>query len=88
MATQTAPAKEAVVEPIRELNDQVAELGKKATLQSLDAYESSMNSLADYHDKVAETAQVEWIVTASRAQAKLTREITKAYTTTTRELLK
>jgi hypothetical protein len=90
MPTQTAPAKEAAAaaEPVRELNEQALEFGKKAGLQYLDAYETSMNTLADYHDKVAEAAQVEWVATVARAQAKLTREITRAYTTTTRDLLK
>lgn len=98
MATQTAPAKEATkeatkeagaaAESVQELNEQVLEFHKKAGLQYLEAYETSMNTFADYQDKVADTAEVEWVANAARAQGKLIREVTRAYVTTSRDLLK
>ncbi len=38
-------------------------------------------------DKLADQAQVEWIASAARAQANLTREVSKVYANTGRELL-
>jgi hypothetical protein len=89
MPTQT-PAKEteAAAERIRALNEQVLEFGKKAGLQFLEAYETNMKIFADYRDKVADAAQVEWVATAARAHANFTREITRVYSATTRDLLK
>ena len=89
MPAQT-PAKEteAAAERIRELNEQVLEFGKKAGLQFLEAYETNMKTFADYQDKLADAAQVEWVANATRAQANFTREITRVYSTTTRDLLK
>jgi hypothetical protein len=89
MPTQT-PVKEtqAAAERIRELNEQALELGKKAGLRFLEAYEANVKSYADYQDNVADAAPVEWVATAARAQANLTREITRVYGATTRDLLK
>jgi hypothetical protein len=85
-----APAKEAetATARVRELNEQVLDLGKKAGLQLLEAYETNVKTFADYQDKFADTAQVEWVATAARAQATFTRELTRVYGTTTRDLLK
>lgn len=89
MPTQTPPKEtEAAAERIRELNEQVLDFGKKAGLQFLEAYETNMKTFADYQDKVADAAHVEWIATAARAQANFTREITRVYGATTRDLLK
>jgi hypothetical protein len=79
---------ETAAERIRELNEQVLDFGKKAGLQFLEAYETNMKTFADYHDKVADAAQIKWVATAARAQANFTREITRVYSTTTRDLLK
>jgi hypothetical protein len=89
-AAKTAATEEteAAAERIRELNEQVLDFGKKAGLQFLEAYETNMKTFADYQDKVADAAQVEWVATAARAQANFTREITRVYSTTTRDLLK
>jgi hypothetical protein len=88
MPTQT-PVKEteAAAKRISELNEEALELGKKAGLQFLEAYETNIKTFADYQDKVAD-APVEWIATAARAQANFTREITRVYGASTRELLK
>ena len=90
MATQdnTTQQAEAAAERIRELNERVLEYGKKAGVQFLEAYESNMKTFADYGDKFADSAQAEWVATAVRAQTDFTRELTKLYSTATRDLLK
>jgi hypothetical protein len=57
-------------------------------VQFLEAYESNMKTFADYGDKFADSAQAEWVTTAVRAQTDFTRELTKLYSSATRDLLK
>jgi hypothetical protein len=87
-AQTTVKETEAAADRIRALNEQALEFGKKAGLQILEAYEANMKTFADYQDKVADATPVEWVATAARAQANLTREITRVYGATTRDLLK
>ena len=90
MATKdnTTQQTEAAAERIRELNERVLEFGKKAGVQFLEAYESNMKTFADFGDKFADSAQTERVATAVRAQTDFTRELTKLYSTATRDLLK
>ncbi len=85
---QAAQDTEAAAERIRELNEQVLEFGRKAGLNFLEAYESTLRTFADYQDRVADSSQVEWVSSIARAQANFTREVTRLYTSTARDLLK
>ena len=87
-AGQATEQAEAAAQRIRELNEQVLEFGKKAALNFLDAYESTLQTFADYQDRVADSSQVEWVSSIARAQANFTREVTRVYTATARDLLK
>jgi hypothetical protein len=90
MATQTpgTEAVEATVERIRELNEQILDAGKKAGGAYLSAYEKALQSIADYQEQVAKQTDVEWVSTIVDAQARFTRELTKVFVSTGRELLK
>ena len=79
---------DAAAERIRELNEQILDFGRKAGVQFLDAYESTLKTFADYQDKVADQSQVEWVASIARAQANFTREVSAAYAESARELLK
>jgi hypothetical protein len=81
-------AVEETVERIRELNEQILEAGKKAGGAYLSAYEKTLQSIADYQEQVAKQTDVEWVSTIVDAQARFTRELTKVYVSTGRELLK
>jgi hypothetical protein len=89
-ATQTKTSKEteAAAERIRELNEQILEFGRKAGVQFLEAYETTLKTFADYQDKVADQSQVEWVASIARAQANFTREVSRVYTSSARDLLK
>ena len=89
-ATQSKASKDidAAAERIRELNEQILDFGRKAGIQFLDAYESTLKTFADYQDKVADQSQVEWVASIARAQANFTREVTRVYTSSARDLLK
>jgi hypothetical protein len=89
MATQTRNQNaEQATERIAEINDQVLDFGRKASLGAVEAYETTWSTVADYQDKVAESTQVDWIADAARAQANFTREVTRLYSSTARDLLK
>ncbi|MEA2255202.1 MAG: hypothetical protein QOG35_1247 [Solirubrobacteraceae bacterium] len=90
MATATANknATEATTERIRDLNEQIVDASRKAGGAYLDAYEKTLESIADYQERVAKQSDVEWVSTVVDAQARFTRELTKLYVSTGRELLK
>jgi hypothetical protein len=89
-STQNKTSKDidAAAERIRELNEQILEFGRKAGVQFLDAYESTLKTFAEYQDKVADQSQVEWVASIARAQANFTREVSRVYTSSARDLLK
>ena len=87
-STQSADAVEETVERIRQLNEQILDAGKKAGGAYLDAYEKALQSIADYQEQVARQTDVEWISTIVDAQARFTRELTKVWVSTGRDLLK
>ena len=81
-------AVEDTVERIRELNEQIIDAGKKAGGAYLSAYEKALQSIADYQEQVAKQTDVEWVSTIVDAQARFTRELTKVFVSTGREMLK
>jgi hypothetical protein len=88
MATATKTQTEETTERIRDLNERILDAGKKAGNAYLDAYEKTLQSIADYQETAAKQSDVEWISTVVDAQARFTRELTKVYVSTGRELLK
>jgi len=86
--TQGADAVEETVERIRQLNEQILDAGMKAGAAYLSAYEKALQSIADYQEQVARQSDVEWISTIVDAQAGFTRELTKVWVSTGRDLLK
>jgi hypothetical protein len=93
MATQTQPGSTSIptidstVERVRELNEQVLDLGRKASVSFVEAQEATFKTVAEYQDKVADQSKVDWVASLARAQADFTREMTALYASTARELL-
>jgi hypothetical protein len=79
---------EAAAERIRDLNERILESSKKAGNVYVDLYEKTLNSIADYQEKVGKQSDVDWVSTIANAQANFTRELADAYTSSARELLK
>ena len=86
--TQSQNAVNDTTERIRDLNERILTAGKKSGGAYLDAYEKALQSIAEYQEQVAKQTDVEWVSTVVDAQARFTRELTKVYVSTTRELLK
>jgi hypothetical protein len=85
---QSTEAVEETVERIRELNERILDAGKKTGGAYLDAYEKALQSIADYQGQIAQQTDIEWISTIVDAQARFTRELTKVFVSTGRDLLK
>jgi hypothetical protein len=79
---------DAAAERIRDLNERIIESSKKAGNVYLDIYEKTLNSIADYQEKVGEKSQVDWVSTIANAQASFTRDLAGAYSAAARSLLK
>ncbi len=79
---------DAAAERIRELNEKILQSGQQAGLSTLDVYEKTLKSIADMQQAVGEATQVQWFSAIAAAQANFTREITDAYASASRDLLK
>jgi hypothetical protein len=79
---------DAAAERIRELNERIIESSKMAGNAYLDIYEKTLNSIADYQEKVGEQSQVDWVTTIANAQASFTRDLAGAYSSAARSLIK
>jgi hypothetical protein len=94
MATQTKPRPHTetsfddAAERVRDLNERIISSSKKAGTASLDTYERALHSIADFTEKVGGASQNEWISAVAHAQADFTRDLTEAYTSSARTLLK
>jgi hypothetical protein len=88
MTTATKTANEATTERIRDLNERIIDASRKAGGAYLDAYEKTLESVADYQERASKQSDVEWISTILDAQSRYTRELTKLYVNTGREFLK
>jgi hypothetical protein len=73
---------------IRDLNEQILDFGRKAGTGFLEAYEQNLQTYADFQDKVADQTKVDWVANIARAQASFTREISRVYASTARDLIK
>jgi hypothetical protein len=72
---------------VRELNESLVTEAKKAGNVTLDAYETTLHTLADYTEKIGASSPIELVSAVTAAQAKATRELTAAYTKAARALL-
>jgi hypothetical protein len=88
MAGEAKHDVEHVIEHIRELHEQALEVGREAGLDFLKAYEQTLNTFADYQDKLADSAQVEAFTRVLRAQADFARQVLGAYSQVAREAFK
>jgi hypothetical protein len=86
-ATQNNAVNE-TTERIRDLNERILESSRKAGNTYVDIYEKTLNSIADYQEKIGEQSQVDWLTTLANAQADFTRQLTNAYTSAARSVLK
>ena len=81
-------ALEDAAERLRALNEQIIEASKQSGQAYLEAYEANLKSIAEHQAKLAGSSDVEWVSTLLNAQADFTREMARAASAQSRDLLK
>lgn len=76
------------VDRIRELNEQIIEMARKAGTGYLDMYERALESIAGYQQQMGDATGVDWLQRLFEAQANFTRDMGNLYASSARELLK
>jgi hypothetical protein len=79
---------DAAAERIRQLNERILESARNTGVSTLEVYEKTLKSIADMQEAVGQASSLQWFSAIAAAQANFTREMTEAYTSATREVLK
>jgi hypothetical protein len=82
------PRIEAIAERVRKLNERIIEAGKGAGEVTLSSYEKALKSIASTLERGPGSSDVEWISNLATAQAKFIRDVTTAWTSAARDMLK
>jgi hypothetical protein len=64
-------------------NGEIRDAGRRV----IKAYETTWDKIASYEDTVADKSKVEWVTDVLRAQARVTRKVSRAYGSEARKLL-
>ena len=72
----------------RAINEKLVESGKKTANAALDGYEKTVASYVDFRQQLAETTQLDWVSTVVKAQNDFITEVSAAYASAVRDVLK
>jgi hypothetical protein len=88
--TATAPDArlEAVAQRVRKLNERIIEAGKEAGEATLSSYEKALKAIASTLERGPGRSDIEWISALATTQAKFIRDVTNAWTSAARGMLK
>lgn len=87
-AAKMTAATDDAVQRIRELTERFIESGKAAGNQSLDAYEQSLRTLVEFQERAAGASQLDWVSSIAQAHAKFVQDVSAAYVSAARNMLK
>ena len=87
-ASATDPRLEAVAQRIRKLNERIIEESKAAGEVTLSSYEKALKGIATTLERGPGKSDVEWIASLATTQAKFIRDVTTAWTSAARGMLK
>jgi hypothetical protein len=79
---------DAAADRARALNEKLIVTAKKSGTASLDAYEKGLTTFVDIQQKVAGASQLDWVSAVVQAQTDFLTEVSAAYTSAAREVLK
>lgn len=79
---------EAVAGRIRKLNERIIEASKQTGETTLSSYEKALKSIAGAVERGPGSSDVDWISNLATTQAKFIREVTQAWTSAARDMLK
>ncbi len=79
---------EAAATRVRKLNEQIIDAAKEAGEGTLSSYETALKAIAGAVERGPGTSQIDWIAQLATTQAKFIRDVTEAWTSAAREMLK
>jgi hypothetical protein len=79
---------EAVAQRLRKLNERIISAGKDAGETTLSNYEKALKAIASGVERGPGSSDIEWISNLANAQAKFIRDVTNAWTSAARDVLK
>jgi hypothetical protein len=82
------PTIEAIYSHIKDFNEQLTDAARKAGSQYVDSYAKAVDRAIDIERKVAGATKQEWVKSIIDAHADIASDITEAYTSSVRSLLK
>ncbi len=82
------PRLDAVAQRIRKLNERIIEESKSAGETTLTAYEKALKAIASSIERGPGKSDVEWISALATTQARFIRDVTEAWTSAARGMLK
>ena len=87
-ASATDPRLDAVAQRVRKLNEKIIEESKSAGEATLTAYEKALKAIAGSLERGPGKSDVEWVSALATTQAKWIRDVTAAWTSAARGMLK
>lgn len=87
-ASEADPRLDAMAQRVRKLNERIIEESKSAGEATLTAYEKALKAIAGSLERGPGKSEVEWISTLATTQAKWIRDVTTAWTSAARGMLK
>src|ERR1700733_15232954 len=82
------PRLDAVAQRVRKLNERIIEESKSAGEATLSSYEKALKAIASTLERGPGKSDVEWISALATTQAKFLRDVTTAWTSAARGMLK
>ncbi len=79
---------EAAAERLRKLNERIIEAGKQTGETTLSSYEKALKAIAGAVERGPGTSDIDWISHLATTQAKFIRDVTEAWTSAARDMLK
>ena len=75
-------------ERYRAISEKLVDSGKKTANAALDGYEKTVASYVDFRQQLAESTQLDWVSSIVKAQNDFITEVSAAYTSAVRDVLK
>ena len=79
---------EAAAERLRKLNERIIEAGKQTGESTLSSYEKALKAIAGAVERGPGSSDLDWISHLATTQAKFIRDVTEAWTSRARDMLK